>query len=204
VQVWLSLTPAQLARLTHDPPPGWRAILADLNQRITCRRAGVPDGDPRRRLAGVLLRRWLGLRDRRCTFPGCRIPVHRCDVDHVVGYAQGGPTVAANLGPVCRRDHGLHTAGGWQVAQPRPGCFVWTSPTGHRYVRTPPAAAHNALDPMPEPTHPDQDIITAHTYIGIHQDHNTCKDITPPPRQPQPKPDPPPPATNPIDEIPPF
>jgi hypothetical protein len=42
------------------------------------------------------LRRAIQLRDRRCQWPGCDTPAARCDVDHVIPYADGGPTTQAN------------------------------------------------------------------------------------------------------------
>ena len=42
------------------------------------------------------LRRAIELRDQHCTFPGCRVPANRCDVDHIIEYRQGGPTTQAN------------------------------------------------------------------------------------------------------------
>ena len=38
------------------------------------------------------LTRFLRARDERCRFPGCRQPVWRCDVDHTIDAAHGGPT----------------------------------------------------------------------------------------------------------------
>ena len=37
-----------------------------------------------------------------CTFPGCRQPARRCDIDHTVAFEHGGPTCLCNLGPACR------------------------------------------------------------------------------------------------------
>jgi hypothetical protein len=81
---------------------------------------------PDRIARGVLLR------DRTCRFPGCRIPAHRCDLDHTIPYPSG-PTCACNLACLCRYHHRLKTHGGWQLTQPRPGHLIWTSPTGHTY-----------------------------------------------------------------------
>ena len=52
-------------------------------------------GAKRRFFTGAL-RRAIELRDRHCTFPGCRIPANRCDIDHIIEYSQGGPTTQAN------------------------------------------------------------------------------------------------------------
>jgi hypothetical protein len=44
-----------------------------------------------------------------------------------------GPTTAGNGGPLCRKDHRKKHRGGWQLTQPTPGRFHWTSPLGHIY-----------------------------------------------------------------------
>jgi hypothetical protein len=41
-------------------------------------------------------------RDLTCRFPGCDRPPVRCDVDHTVAHADGGPTHASNLKCLCR------------------------------------------------------------------------------------------------------
>ena len=37
------------------------------------------------------------LRDRHCTFPGCRRPPVACDAHHITHWADGGPTSLDNL-----------------------------------------------------------------------------------------------------------
>lgn len=46
-------------------------------------------------------RRGVELRDRRCAHPYCDCPLERCQVDHVVPYAQGGPTTQENGRLLC-------------------------------------------------------------------------------------------------------
>ncbi|MFZ1409867.1 MAG: hypothetical protein WAS07_00235, partial [Micropruina sp.] len=38
-----------------------------------------------------------------------------------------------NLGPTSRRPHRAKTHSGWEVSQPFPGIFYWTSRLGFRY-----------------------------------------------------------------------
>lgn len=76
-------------------------------------------------------------RDGTCTRPGCSTPAARCELDHTVPASHGGPTAHHNLGPACKRDHQLKTAGLFRVQQPRPGTFEWTTPAGHTYRRSP-------------------------------------------------------------------
>ncbi|WP_325119297.1 HNH endonuclease signature motif containing protein [Streptomyces sp. GMR22] len=83
-------------------------------------------------------------RDAYCTFPTCRMPAHRCDLDHVEPFnhhdrAAGGQTVPENLGALCRRHHRMKTHHpGWAVKRDsRTGTTTWTAPTGHRYTNRP-------------------------------------------------------------------
>ncbi|MDN3022599.1 HNH endonuclease signature motif containing protein [Streptomyces sp. S.PB5] len=84
-------------------------------------------------------------RDQYCAFPSCRMPAHRCDLDHVQPFdhrhpERGGQTTPENLQPLCRRHHRLKTHHpGWRVTRdPHSGIASWTSPTGHTYANTPP------------------------------------------------------------------
>ncbi len=79
-------------------------------------------------------------RDLTCRFPGCDRPAVRCDVDHTVAYADGGPTHASNLKCLCRLHHLLKTFWGWSDQQLPDGTVIWTSPTRHTYVTTPGSA----------------------------------------------------------------
>ena len=51
---------------------------------------------PQRRLFTGAERRAVEVRDRTCTNRYCDVPAERCEVDHVVPWALGGPTVAGN------------------------------------------------------------------------------------------------------------
>ncbi|TDD94077.1 HNH endonuclease signature motif containing protein, partial [Jiangella asiatica] len=77
------------------------------------------------------------LRDRTCRTPGCHRPAIRCDIDHHTPHAAGGPTSACNCQPLCRHHHLLKHRGGWTVHRDTTGNTVWTSPTGHTYIKPP-------------------------------------------------------------------
>ncbi|MFC4462954.1 DUF222 domain-containing protein, partial [Pseudonocardia nematodicida] len=75
-----------------------------------------------------------------CATPGCRVPSHRCDLDHVVPHradGTGGLTVAENLCPHCRGDHLLKHCRGWSTALHTDGTVEWTTPSGHVYRTDP-------------------------------------------------------------------
>lgn len=84
------------------------------------------------------MRRRLGARDGHCRFPGCRVPVHRCDLDHTVDAAKGGPTSTRNLANLCRGHHTLKHHSEWTVEQRPGGVLEWTSPTRRVHVDRPP------------------------------------------------------------------
>ena len=108
------------------------------------------------------LRRLLGARDLHCRFPGCRAPVHRCDLDHTVDAVKGGPTSSDNLAHLCRGHHMLKHHGGWRVQQSLDGLMRWTSPAGRRYVDRPPrvrfSRAIRATGKAPPETTPSETV----------------------------------------------
>ena len=61
-----------------------------------------------------------------------------CDLDHTIPYTPGevGQTHLGNLGPLSRFTHRAKTFGGWQLQQPEPGVFHWTSPAGYEDIVT--------------------------------------------------------------------
>ncbi|CAN5350681.1 HNH endonuclease signature motif containing protein [soil metagenome] len=83
------------------------------------------------------LKRWLGVRDGSCTFPGCGRRVQACDLDHTVDWQYGGTTSAANLAHLCRHHHRLKHNTRWRVEHTETG-IRWTSPTGTTRTADPP------------------------------------------------------------------
>lgn len=83
-------------------------------------------------------------RDRTCTFPGCPVPAHHCDLDHTHDWSPApddphppGSTSHTNLGPTCPRHHRAKHHARFALHQPEPGTHDWTDPTGHRYRTRP-------------------------------------------------------------------
>ncbi|WP_408618060.1 HNH endonuclease signature motif containing protein [Jiangella endophytica] len=56
-------------------------------------------------------------------------------MDHVIPFAAGGTTCAANLHALCETHHLLKHHGRWTVCRQPDGTTVWAGPTGHRYLR---------------------------------------------------------------------
>jgi hypothetical protein len=88
------------------------------------------------------MRRFLRARDQHCRFPGCRMPVNRCQIDHTHDYAKGGRTEIHNLGHLCTSHHVLKHPDiaddhRWTAYQRADGTIDWISPLGRRYQDTP-------------------------------------------------------------------
>ncbi|MFS0894396.1 DUF222 domain-containing protein [Microbacterium sp. 179-I 3D3 NHS] len=84
------------------------------------------------------MRRHLRARDQHCRFPGCRMPVHRCQIDHNHDHAKGGPTHLDNLCHLCPGHHVLKHPDvlerhRWTARQLAGGDIEWTSPLGRVY-----------------------------------------------------------------------
>jgi hypothetical protein len=106
-------------------------------------------------------------------------------------------TCAVDLSHVdaCRHDHRLKHEGGWQLHQPEPGHFTWTSRLGHPYERHPPAI----IEPLPDPIPRDRSPFPL--TIPLDDDWEDTQIWDDP--EPEPEPDPPP-EPDPRADIPPF
>lgn len=86
------------------------------------------------------IRTHITLRDHHSVFPYATRIATGCDLDHTDPYrvdadehVPAGQTRASNLGPLDRSSHRAKTHAGWQLTQPTPGTFDWTSPLGYTY-----------------------------------------------------------------------
>jgi hypothetical protein len=71
-----------------------------------------------------------------CVFPGCRMPAHRCDLDHRQPYSRNGATCPCNLAPLCRHHHQIRHRAGWTYRRIDQTAYEWTSPLGRTYPVT--------------------------------------------------------------------
>lgn len=70
-----------------------------------------------------------------CVFPWCTRPARSCDCDHIVPYADGGPSCECNLAPLCRHHHRLKTHAGWSYTRVEPGTYLWSEPHRQQFLR---------------------------------------------------------------------
>ncbi|WP_296109131.1 HNH endonuclease signature motif containing protein [uncultured Corynebacterium sp.] len=122
---WLSslATPEWMKRVTHVQIPG-----AASNQGYS---------------PTPLVRASVEGRDGTCRFPGCSVPTHKCQLDHVQRYDHenpqaGGPTSTSNLHCLCTKHHNAKTTGSWDVTIHPNGNETWTSHgDGHTVMTAP-------------------------------------------------------------------
>ncbi|HYJ67498.1 MAG TPA: DUF222 domain-containing protein [Nocardioidaceae bacterium] len=143
--------PAELARdIASRPDTLFYRLLTD-------ERGHLLDVSELGRFPSAALGLAIDVRDGTCTWPTCTTPASRCDRDHTVPAPQG-PTAAANLGNGCRPHHRAKTHAAFDLRQPEPGVFVWTTPSGHTYVRK--------VEPLPVGRWPHPTVVDHHTPLA--------------------------------------
>jgi hypothetical protein len=65
-----------------------------------------------------------------CSFPGCTLSAHRCQIDHLLGWDDGGETDQPNLAPLCRFHNRLKWRRRIRAKRADDGSIVWTAPHG--------------------------------------------------------------------------
>ncbi|WP_369693206.1 DUF222 domain-containing protein [Arthrobacter sp. DNA4] len=80
------------------------------------------------------IKRWIRMRDTKCTFPGCTNRTPDNETDHLTAWEHDGTTNASNLAQLCPKHHRLKHHSQWTPSTATennpPG---WTSPTGRHY-----------------------------------------------------------------------
>lgn len=135
----LTEEPAEIDGLGPVPPSVARRLVADgassLYRVLVDPRDGAPleIGRTSYRLPESL-KRWLRMRDGRCTFPGCSNHSLDNEADHLTAWQRGGTTGISNLGQACPKHHRLKHRRPWRPTQATkdqpPG---WISPAGRYY-----------------------------------------------------------------------
>jgi hypothetical protein len=65
-----------------------------------------------------------------CYWPGCEVPAHRCEVDHLEGWHQGGVTDVNNLAPICGHHNRFKYRHGYQAGRDPDGTIWVRGPDG--------------------------------------------------------------------------
>jgi hypothetical protein len=79
---------------------------ADIERIVFDSPSEVIDIGVRERFFTGALRRAIEIRDRHCQFPGCDVPAHHCEVDHITLYSKGGQTKQSNGRLYCKPHNG--------------------------------------------------------------------------------------------------
>ncbi|MGW0160514.1 DUF222 domain-containing protein [Mycobacterium sp. NPDC003323] len=79
---------------------------------------------------------FVGCRDLICRWPGCNIPIQRCDVDHTTPWPYGS-THPSNTKLYCRIHHLIKTFHDWHDRQHPDGTITFTAPNGRVYTTKP-------------------------------------------------------------------
>ncbi|MDQ0767537.1 hypothetical protein QF031_000286 [Pseudarthrobacter defluvii] len=157
--------PASMARkLVGDGADSFYRVLVDP-------RDGAPleIGRKNYRLTEAI-KRWIRLRDAKCTFPGCTNRTPDNETDHLTAWEHGGTTGISNLAQLCPKHHRLKHHSQWQpdpVTQKDPP--GWTSPTGRHY---------KPEQPDPEPTHWPPGILPAEGSL-LSEPSRPSRDVLP-------------------------
>jgi HNH endonuclease len=88
----------------------------------------------------------LAVRDGGCRFPGCDLPVSRCEAHHVLPWEHGGPTDRSNLVLLCwRHHHDFAHHPQWHLKLLPDATVKVTTPTG-RVLTSHPPPSHRATE----------------------------------------------------------
>lgn len=124
---------SSIARQFAAAAPGWDTIFATAGGEVLA---------TDRRQPTEAMKRILRTRDQHCRFPSCSAPTSLCEIDHTVEWSLGGQTEISNLGFLCPRHHALKHPDlahqiKWRVKQDSKGKYIWTSPTGVKFIEQP-------------------------------------------------------------------
>ncbi len=141
--------PAPLARrLVREAGPG---VTTWVRRLYTNPETGqLATADARRRLFPIAVRQLLVTRDQTCRTPWCGAPIRHAD--HVVPFADGGPTTAANGQGLCEDCNHTKQAAGWSHLPGPFGAIITSTPSGHTYWSDPPPPPRSKPWFIPEPS----------------------------------------------------
>jgi len=130
------------------------------------------------------IKRWIRMRDAKCTFPGCTNHTPDNETDHLQAWKHGGSTDVSNLAQLCPKHHRLKHHSQWTpdpaTNNDPPG---WTSPTGRHY---------KPEHPDTEPTHWPAGILPTEAVARAAEDLEWEPLLADVPNWPDPPPEEPP------------
>ncbi|WP_457946337.1 HNH endonuclease [Pseudarthrobacter sp. alpha12b] len=171
VEIQLVMTDRTLLQADSEPArlPGYGTIPAAWARNIALSHAGSNDlslwvrrlytapgtgelaaMDSKARIFPPNLKRFLQIRDDTCRTPYCDAPIRHHD--HILGWADGGPTNAANGQGLCEACNHTKETPGWTAAPVRGPrqTVATTTPTGHTYHSTAPPLPGTRMDRQPK------------------------------------------------------
>jgi hypothetical protein len=138
----LHLTPPTLTALAAHPPTGYQQVIADITEQVHRDQTEHPPhqwtqldatGRPLHhghtgRMPTSTEAAFIRARDRTCRTPSCRRIASRCELDHRLEHANGGPSHRGWVDTRCKRHHHLREHG--FTIRKDTNTTTWTTPSG--------------------------------------------------------------------------
>ena len=128
---WGSLAPAEARRIVAAARHWTRVEVDPVDDAILA-------FDSHERAIPAALRRLIWMRSETCDEPGCAVPAHHADIDHVIRVEHDGRTREINLSALCRAGHQTKDDGYVDVERDADGDIHWNTPRwGGRSTKRP-------------------------------------------------------------------
>jgi hypothetical protein len=135
-----------LTDLAEPAPPGWQPVLADITAQVAADTIANPPGKYQRtgpdgrllhhghtaRMPDATEAAFIRARDRSCRAPHCPAIARRCDLDHRIEHATGGPSHRGCVECRCPRHHHARDRHGWRITKTG-HTTTWTLPNGRSF-----------------------------------------------------------------------
>lgn len=124
----------RLGRQTLLPEATWKRMLCGsrLRMAVVDEQGEVVGCGPQTADIPAATRHAVALRDGRCSFPTCDVPVERTEPHHLRERQHGGSNDLGNLTSLCGYDHRRVHDGGWTLSRLGDGSMLATGPFGER------------------------------------------------------------------------
>lgn len=149
VEVQLTLATLHDLLAHPDRAPAWHEVLADIAAQVDHDRRVNPPGKwhqtdqhgnlhhhgHTQRMPDAVEEAFIRARDRSCRAPHCPIPASRCELDHRIEYAKGGPSHRGGVDLRCKRHHHMRDHTDIRITRHGP-TVTWTIPSGRTFTVT--------------------------------------------------------------------